>query len=504
MTSDSRVVKNIIANFAGKTWASILNLAFVPLFIMFLGIEAFGLMGIFLSLLNLIAVLDLGLSSTLNRELARLAVREGTEEESRDLVRTLEILYWVVGVILSAAVICLAPMIAHKWIQTQHIPPASVQHALIIMGVIIAIQWPSSLYAGGLAGLQKQVLLNGVRIAFGSIQAIGGILVLWLISPTIYAYFIWQLIVNLAQTAVIAYYLWDSLPKSKNRASFRKELLAKNMKFAAGMTGITIVATILTQLDKVILSKMLSLDIFGYYMLAVSVGGMINYLVAPIASATFPQFAQQISFRDDKALSALYHKSCQLTSVIVIPAAITFILFAPDVLNIWLNNTTTVQNTYFVAQLYVIGSALNALMTLPFTLQLAHGWTKLSLYKNIIAVVLLVPLLLFLVKALSAEGAAIVWIILNSGYFLFEVPIMHRFILKGEMKKWYWTDIGIPFGVALCIGALARVLMLNNMSKLHVTVWIAVSGVLSLILTAYATPSTRQWLLNFRSKNEWV
>lgn len=497
MTSESLVAKSIVANFAGKIWAVIINLAFVPLFIKFLGIEAYGLMGVFISLMSLLAALDLGLSSTLNRELARLAVTKDAEDESRNLVRTLEILYWVVGIILSIGVIVLAPFIAHKWIQTQQIPTASVEHAIIIMGIIIAIQWPSSLYGGGLAGLQRQVLLNGIRMTFGSLQAIGGVLVLWLISPTIFAYFIWQLAVNLVQTAVIAYSLWNSLPKSKQKASFSKDILIKNMQFAAGMTGITIVATILTQLDKLILSKILPLDLFGYYMLAVSIGGMFNYLVSPISVATFPQFAQHDSLRDKSALGILYHKSCQFTAVIVIPAAITFILFATDVLSIWLHNPKTVQNTYLVAQLYVIGSAVNALMILPFTIQLAHGWTKLSFYKNIIAIILLVPLLLVLVRTFNAHGAAIVWIILNVGYFIFEIPIMHRFILKGEMRKWYWTDIGIPFFVALCVGVSSRLLMADNMSKISVIAWISASWIFSFILTSYSTPYMRQVMHNY-------
>jgi len=41
------------------------------------------------------------------------------------------------------------------------------------------------------------------------------------------------------------------------------------------------------------------------------------------------------------------------------------------------------------------GTVLNALMVLPFNLQLAYGWTRLSLLKNIIAVALFLPSLVF-------------------------------------------------------------------------------------------------------------
>ena len=53
-----------------------------------------------------------------------------------------------------------------------------------------------------------------------------------------------------------------------NKAVFQKQLLKGIWRFTAGMSGISILAVILTQLDKVILSKMLSLEMFGYYTLA--------------------------------------------------------------------------------------------------------------------------------------------------------------------------------------------------------------------------------------------
>ena len=48
-----------------------MSLAFVPLYIKFMGIESYGLVGIFVSLPALFGVLDMGLSTTLNRELTK-------------------------------------------------------------------------------------------------------------------------------------------------------------------------------------------------------------------------------------------------------------------------------------------------------------------------------------------------------------------------------------------------------------------------------------------------
>jgi len=88
MKSTPSVRHNIAANFAGKAWRGIFGLAFVPIYIKLMGVEVYGLIGIFMSLTALLALLDMGLSATLNRELSRLSVAEDSAQESRNLVRT--------------------------------------------------------------------------------------------------------------------------------------------------------------------------------------------------------------------------------------------------------------------------------------------------------------------------------------------------------------------------------------------------------------------------------
>ena len=103
------VKRNIIANFAGQGWAALMALAFVPLYIKFLGIEAYGLIGFFAMLQGAFQILDLGLSQTMNREMARYSALPDKAGEARDLVRTLEVGYWAIGIVISIVVITASP-----------------------------------------------------------------------------------------------------------------------------------------------------------------------------------------------------------------------------------------------------------------------------------------------------------------------------------------------------------------------------------------------------------
>ena len=53
-------------------------------------------------------------------------------------------------------------------------------------------------------------------------------------------------------------------------------------------------------------------------------------------------------------------------------------------------------------------------------------------------------------------GAASGWTILNIIYIIIMPYIIHRQMLQGELKKWYWQDIIRPLLGALPIVLLAR------------------------------------------------
>jgi len=481
-----------------------MSFIFIPLYIKFTGIESWGLIGIFLTLQAMSSILDLGMSNTLNREMARLSALKDREQEMRNLVRTLEMLYWSIAAFVGITIVSLSPVIAHHWIKASQLSPKTIEQAFLLMGLAIALQMPVGFYSGGLMGLQRQVLLNAINIVTNTLRGIGAVLLLWLVSPTIQAYFLWQIVVSIINILFVAMFLKRRLSFGGNTAVFQKQLLKGVWRFAAGMSGIAILGVILTQMDKVILSRMLPLETFGYYTLASTVAMSLGYLISSVFYSVYPMFTQSASIDDQDGLKRLYHKSCQFMSVVILPVAIVTALFSYEIILLWTRNPVTAEKTHLLVSILICGTAINGLMNLPYALQLAFGWTKLSFFKSIIAVILLVPLIIYMTMRYGAVGAASVWLVLNMGMFLFEIPIMHRRLLRKEKWRWYLQDVCLPLAVCIFVAGTGRIFVSGPMSEFALLLNLTIVSALTLGITALATPVTRTWLFMQLSKIKLV
>ena len=493
----SSVKLNTAANLTARVWTAVVHLAFVPLYVSYLGIEAYGLIGVFSSLLALFALLDLGLSATLNRELAKFSAKAGigSAGEARDLVRTLEMPYWLLALVIGIGVALAAPFIAGDWLRVDRLEVASVRQAVTLMGLTIALQWPASLYGGGLMGLQRQVLLGGINAGVATLRAVGAVLVLANFAATIEAFFCWQAAASALQTLATGAALWLRLPRSAQAPRFDRRILSGVWRLAAGMAAISALGVVLTQLDKVILVKLLPLAEFGYYSLAWTVATGLYFLIGPLYSALFPRFTQLVAQQNEPGLRGLYHEGCQWMSVILLPIAVVIALFSAELMRLWTGDAVLAEHSHLLLSLLITGTALNGLMSLPTGLQLAYGWTRLGIATNLVAVAALVPLMFVLTSRFGAAGGAAAWVLLNGAYVLLALPLMHRRLLRGELGRWYGIDVGLPLVAALAAAGSCKWLFdhwgAQDLPRLSLLACLAAAGLFTAGAAAIAAPLVR-------------
>jgi O-antigen/teichoic acid export membrane protein len=487
---------NVLSNLIGTGWLALVQLLIVPAYLHLLGVEGYGVIGFYLTLQGTLRILDLGLSSTVNRELARYSVSVQTSREARDFALTFEALYWAISLVLTVVIWMAAPALVRYWLQANSISVSTLEHAVRSMGILAALQWPVSFYQGGLSGLERQPLLNVIRGGMTTMMALAGFLVLYFIAAEITLFFWSQIAVAVIHVIVMRVALWRNLPPAGVRASINPALVLGVRRFAAGVTGITVCSVVLAQADKIMLSKSLTLEMFGYYTVA-SVGATaLGALYVPIFNAMFPRLTALVAQGHEASVRPLFRLVSQFVAVATVPAALIISMFAPALLMIWTRDAATTANAAPLLAILVIGTALNGLMYLPYALQLAYGWTRLAFSVNLALVAAMIPGLLIAVRHYGAIGAAVVWTAVNLFYVLVGIPVTHR-RLFGDSGAYWFGDLAAILGASLTVVGSWWLLALAQPSP-STTILILAGAALTGTLAALAVSTQlREWTLSY-------
>ena len=442
-----------------------MGFAFVPLCISYLGSEAYGLISIFAILQSSAALLDMGMKPTLAREMARLSAGARDAQSARDLLRSTEILTASVATLASVAVWMGSPWLAAHWLTAEKLSRVDIAHALTGMGLICALRFVENVYVGSLIGLQRQVAQAVVSCSAVTARAVGSVAVLAFIAPTLDAFFAWQVLVSLVSIPVYAALAYRTVPSGTRSGAFSWSAVASIWRFSGGLTAAALLTLLLTQLDKLLLSAYLPLKEFSYYAVASTLSSALYMLSVPISAAFFPSFTELYTRGDMERLRLAYHQAAQLLATIMGGAAIVLLVFPDAALRAWTGDAAITAHAARLLRILALGTLLNGFIGIPYQLQLATGWTSLSIRLNVVAVCILAPVLLYVVPRSGAVGAAWVWVSLNLGYLIVYIYFLHRRLLASEKWRWYRQDVLLPTLACALTAVACRFLSATPTSK---------------------------------------
>ncbi len=446
--------RNLLAGLANSIWSALIGFAVVPFYINYLGVEAYGLIGFFVTTQAVLSLLDMGIAPTINREVARCSAL-GNLKEAGKLLHTLAVVYWCIAGAIALFILALAPLIASYWLKSKQLSPSTISHAVMMMGLVVACRWPIGLYQGALIGAQRVTVSSSINMFMVTIGSLGAVAVLAFISPTIEAFFLWQACIGLVYAIAIRSAAWRIIGKTKQNR-FDVDELKRIWRFTAGMSAIGLTGLVFTQLDKVILSKMLGLEEFGHYMLATVVASGLSMLVAPVYNVVYPRFSALVATGDMEKLADLYRSGAQLLATVHFPLAMLLVVFAEELVLVWTGNPALASSVAPIIALLAAGSALNGVMYFPYMLQLACGMTRLSLLIYVILIIGMAPMLVFLTLTYGAIGGGMAWFFLHVVYVPLGTLLTHRHVLKGVGARWLFQDVGIPLMLSVLLGVIGR------------------------------------------------
>lgn len=475
---------SIVANYASTLYASALGILLVPLYVQYMGIEAYGLVGFYAMLQGWFIILDMGVSATVNRESARYTAGAVLALDLRRLIRSFEGIFLVVALGGALALVAAASPLANEWLRVETLDLAEVERAVMLMAIVVALRWTCGLYRGIILGFEKIVWLSGFNSIIATLRFLLVVPILAYVGASPTHFFTYQLAVAIFEITVLIAKSYRLLPSVEIvgwiRWSYRP--IRAVARFTLSVAATSVVWVFLLQADKLLLSGMISLSDYAIYTMGVLVASGVTLLGGPVTAAILPRLTRLHAEQDEAALRRLYRMGTQIVGVIVIPVVLVLAFFPIEVIKAWTGDSEIALRAAPILTLYAVGNGILAFAGFSYLIQVARGSMKLHLIGNAIFVLLFVPLLIFAVQRYGMEGAGWAWLIANLVPFALWLPLVHRRFLKGLHVRWLLEDIaaivalptliaalfargdqwtGTPTEIAVYLGALYVVLVLS-------------------------------------------
>ena len=446
------VKKNLLANYIGQFYLLLIAIIMVPFYLQYIGAEAYGLVGFFTLIQSWMMLLDMGLSPTLLREVAKVKVHKNPRklETFKYLFHSIEFIFISISLLVIFSIVIFSSWISLNWLKVQTLNIDDVSYSVSLIGIMVGLRFITSLYKSGISGAEEQVWLNKMSIIIATFRYVGVLVVLHFISNKFQHFFEYQLLVAIIEVLVFATTFYKILNIGKFKFYFSKKAILPIFSFSAGIAYSGMVWVFITQLDKLLLSGILPLKEYGYFALLGMISNALIQISAPISKAILPRMTALLSEGKEKEMLIVYRKSTQIFAILVFSVTGIISLYSYQLLYAWTGDINMAQWGKDILVYYVLGNALISFAGFAFYLQYVHG--NLTMHTKAYTFVLFVfsPILIWSVYTYGAIGASIAWFIFTFLFFFLWVPVVHHFFAPKLYKDWILKDI-LPMFISTCL-----------------------------------------------------
>lgn len=433
-------MKNIIINLIGKGLSALLSFIFIPIYLSLIGKESFGLIGFLATIQAIFILLDGGFSSGYMRQISIYSVNMKLNLKGIiDLSRGVGLLFVIISFLAASSIFYSSGYIVYDWLS---IPNQLKDDAIIcikIASAIIGLQFLIVFFQSGIIAFQKFILINIVNLSCTVSKLLLALLLMYIYERSVVFVFLSYLIITFIQ-AIVFYYFFRKITQIhtvKFSLSCSLQEILKIRMFIGGMALISLSSAVISQIDKLTVSGVLSITDYSNYIIAATMSTIILTVSSPIAAAIYPKLIQKLK---DDDISRYYHESCQVLSIFVYPLGMTLVVFSFQFLQLWIGDTLISNELVYVARTLICGSTILAIMAMPHYLALANGNTRIAITVNFFNIIIIIPVMVYLAYAIGVVGVAISWFVVNIMFLFVYVIKLHNVYLKKDIREWYLSD----------------------------------------------------------------
>ncbi|NOI82328.1 oligosaccharide flippase family protein [Vibrio tubiashii] len=396
---------DVISNYINQVVNISIRFLMIPIYVDSFGVSSYGLIGFYLSLTSIMVLLDFGMGYAANKTLAECNSDNNLIGVIPNLL-FVERIYLAVAVFLGLIVFLTSGFISEEWLT---IDDLSIDGSYIItlMGLLIIVSWPQSLYQSMLSGQKKFLRMNVILCFMNIATNLIMFIVLMQMKTGIESYFYVMIVTMFVQTLLLRWASWKALPRV--RCEFNKLEFKRFFSFAANITIFSISSLFYFQGPILLLTTFSTTGELGVYNLSLTFPMAILTLIYPITSTAFPRLVGALPDGSDNAYKTFYYTM----SIVTIMASVILVVVGLNmefIYNFWLNGNENVVAMLAVSMYLLLSVFIHALYIIVANVLLANGHAKtLSFGYALSTMVLFVTVLV--VETVDALLISKLWVI---------------------------------------------------------------------------------------------
>lgn len=460
--SGARVVRNTLANGAGQFLSVLISLVMTPFLIDGLGVEAYGVFTLALTLTffgGYAALADLGVEGAAVRYIAEARSEQDVDGVNRT-VSTAAAFFGAVALVITPVLVVLSGKLADAFSVSGDLKHAATITFALVAGQLV-FDLPSRALFAVLEGSQRFGVFQAIEVTRALTQAV--LFTAVLVFDPRAQLLAGAMMASSALVLVLAFtFSRRAMPELHiGPSNVSRDVLRRLMSFGGGLLVLRVMGTLYRQMDKVIIGAALGVRLVTPYDVANKIHSGAALVQSIASSALLPATAYARSQRE--VLRDLYLRGSSYTIAVTLPVVVAGFIFAEDLIRTWVGQSLTDDATgatrlffvYLAIVLpHVVGvSVLTGLGKLRWVLINAAGVLVVNLGLSIA-----------LVSPLGIEGVVVGTVVANALSFPLLLVLLTR-EFEVEVREWF-AQIVLPHLPGLVIQAVtaAPLLWLANRS----------------------------------------
>ncbi len=469
---------NIVINFFGQIIPLIVGVFAIPFVIRGLGVESFGILSFAWMFLGYFTIFDLGLG--------RATTKFISEELNKGATKDLRSLFWTscwmnlfLGFIGGIIIASMASFLAENVFRIPQGLISAARTTFFILAASCPVVLVSTAFRGTLEAAQRFEYVNTVAAVASSLNFllpmagffmgfdIRGIILLLMIS-------------RLCSALAYLFLCFKVFPILREGVSIEGKRIRQLLKYGGWVSVSNVVQPILSYLDRFFIGSMISIAAVAYYTAPFEIVTRLSILPTSLTMILFPVFSSVDSGAREN-LASLYFRSLKFLLILIVPLIAVLVLFAGDILQLWLGSRFSEISTV-VFQILAAGVLMNSLAQVPFALIQGFGHPDIAAKFHLLELLLYIPLMWLLVMHMGIVGGAIAWTIRVS------LDSLLLFVASGKFMNFRtFLDNGLKRGITLVVFLMCTLLS----SLLFPMTIVAKAVITSAVLIVFSLTSWR-------------